>query len=144
VYTWRALAVQTFELTLNCFPSGDLIQLPRPPLKTVESITYKDRDGNISTLDPAIYFVDTDSEPGNVGLNPDQLWPSFDPFPVNAIRIQFTAGYETTDIPETIKQGMLLLIGHWYENREAAYIGSVSHEQSFAVDALLLPHRVWG
>jgi uncharacterized phiE125 gp8 family phage protein len=134
-YTWHSLAVQTFEYSLDNFPSGEIIRLPRPPTQSVDSITYKDRSGNVTTIDPADYVLDGEY----VVLNSGKSWPSFDPFPVNAVRIQFTSGY--TELPDTIKEGMLLLIGHWYNNREAAYVGSVTHQMAFAVESLLLPHR---
>ena len=36
------------------------------------------------------------------------------------VEVRFIAGYGTagTSVPETFRQAMLLLIGHWYENRE--------------------------
>lgn len=45
------------------------------------------------------------------------------------------------EVPQAIKQAMLLLIGHWYENREAVNIGSAANEFPLAVDALLAPYR---
>lgn len=48
--------------------------------------------------------------------------------------ILFTAG---------IWQAMLLLIGHWYGNREGVNIGNITSEVPLGVDALLLRHRKW-
>ncbi|HAU5716764.1 MULTISPECIES: head-tail connector protein [Serratia] len=48
--------------------------------------------------------------------------------------ILFTAG---------IWQSMLLLVGHWYANRESVNIGNITSEVPFGVDALLLRHRRW-
>ena len=39
----------------------------------------------------------------------------------------------------SIRQAMLLMIGHWYENREASSPIAV-HELPMAVPALLQPH----
>ena len=38
------------------------------------------------------------------------------------IQIQYEAGYATP--PMALRQAMLLLIGHWYQNREAVQVGS--------------------
>lgn len=142
-FTWRALAIQTFEYTLDRFPSERFIYLPRPPLKTVESISYKDRTGTETVLNADSYIVDTAAEPGRVVLAPEVSWPDVELYPTSAVRIRFTAGYDNADIPESIKQGMLLMIGHWYENRETVIVGSVAREVPFAVEALLYPYRVW-
>ena len=56
------------------------------------------------------YLVDTASNPGRVALNQNSVWPT-GLRSVNAVEIEFTAGYGTaTDVPEAIKQGILLWI----------------------------------
>lgn len=49
-------------------------------------------------------------------------------------------------VPAEIRQAMLLLIAHWYENREAVIVGSriVVADNPMAVDMLLAPMRVMG
>ncbi len=36
---------------------------------------------------------------------------------------------------------MLLLIGHWYENRESVVVGTITAELPMAVEALIGPYR---
>ncbi|MBJ9352434.1 phage gp6-like head-tail connector protein [Citrobacter koseri] len=45
---------------------------------------------------------------------------------------------------DDVKAAMLLLIGHWYANREAVNIGNITTEVPFAVEALLQPYRIYG
>lgn len=47
---------------------------------------------------------------------------------------------------EDVETAMLLLIGHWYANREAVVVGTnnASAPLDFAVDALLQPYRIYG
>ena len=142
-FTWRALATQTFEYTLDQFPRERFLYLPRPPLKTVESISYKDKTGTEMVLNADRYIVDTAADPGRVVLEPEASWPDVELYPASAVRIRFTAGYDDNNIPESIKQGMLLMIGHWYENRETVIVGNVAREVPFAAEALLYPYRVW-
>lgn len=40
-----------------------------------------------------------------------------------------------------IKQGALLLIGHWYGSRETVVIGTIASELPMATNALWKPHR---
>lgn len=41
-----------------------------------------------------------------------------------------------------LEQAQLLLIGHWYENREAVVVGSSVADLPFAVEALAGPYRL--
>lgn len=43
-----------------------------------------------------------------------------------------------------VKAAMLLLIGHWYANRESVAVGQTVAEVPFAVEALLQPYRIYG
>ncbi|WP_145482770.1 MULTISPECIES: head-tail connector protein [Yersinia] len=45
---------------------------------------------------------------------------------------------------EDIETAMLLLIGHWYTNREATVIGVTSKQLEFTIDSLLQPYRIYG
>lgn len=45
---------------------------------------------------------------------------------------------------DDIRAAMLLLIGHWYSNREAVVVGQAPSSVPFAVEALLQPHKIYG
>lgn len=137
-YTRRALSEQTQEVYLDRFPSADPIELPYPPLQSVTEIGYKDSTGEELILPATDYLVDVDREPGQVMPVFGTNWPAFTPYPTSPIRIRFVAGYE--DLPVSIRMAMLLLIGHWYENREAT--GTANSMIDFSVHSLLAPYRV--
>ena len=42
---------------------------------------------------------------------------------------------------KSIKQGALLLIGHWYSARETVVVGTITSELPMATNALWKPHR---
>lgn len=44
-------------------------------------------------------------------------------------------------ISKAIQQGALLLIGHWYANRESVVVGAITAEVPMATKSLWLPHR---
>lgn len=137
-YTGLALGTKTLELVLDAFPAGDSIYLSRPPLQSVESVKYTDKDGAETTMPTTDYIVDTDSTVGRIiRVN---SWPSFAPCAVGAVKIRYTAGY--TALPQSIKQAMLLLIGHWYNNRESSTDASKLNQLDFSVRALLSQYRV--
>ena len=137
-YTRRALAEQTLEAYLDRFPVAGPIVLPCPPLRSVTEIGYKDITGEESILPTSDYFVDLDCEPGRILPAYGMIWPAFTPYATSPIRIRFVAGYD--ELPVSIRLAMLLLIGHWYENREAT--GTASSVIDFSVHALLAPYRV--
>lgn len=57
-------------------------------------------------------------------------------------------GYDTDEnrllLDDDIRAAMLLLIGHWYSNREAVIIGQAPSSVPLAVEALLQPHKIYG
>ena len=141
----RALITQTLELALDGWPGGNSLEIPRPPLQSVMSIKYYGEDDTEHKLDSGSYQVDTYSEPGRVVLKADQSWPEEVLRPANGVVVQFVAGYgdAESDVPETTVQAIRLLVGHWYENREAvSSTGAIPKEVPFGVMSLLWLDRV--
>jgi uncharacterized phiE125 gp8 family phage protein len=135
---WRAYLTQTIELWLEAWPHDDEIELPRPPLQSVTSVEYYDVNDAKYTLSPLDYYVDTIRVPGAVHLKYLKTWPVTQLRDYNAICVTYKAGATAAaNVPAVIKQAMLLLIGHWYENREAVLVGTISKPIDFAVQALL-------
>lgn len=139
--TGRAIASATYELRIDEFPPDDgEIRLLWPPIVAVSSITYADEDGNTQVLSTDAYVLDSHSEPAWILRAADTEWPATYET-ANAVRIIYTAGYGTS-CPESIKQWMLLQIGHWYRNRESVNIGNITSTLDY-VDGLLDRWRVY-
>ncbi len=140
---WRAYLTQTCELWLDEWPCDDEIYIPCAPLQSVSSITYYDTSDVAHTLDTSIYFVDTVGEPGQVHLRAYKSWPAIALRDYNAVCITFVAGWQTPEqVPETIKQAIRLLVGHWYENREDTLTGTINRIIENGVRALLGARQV--
>ena len=140
----RALITQTLELVVDSFP--DTFRL-RPPLQSVTSIKYKDTDGAETTHTASLYITDTDSEPGRVVPAYGEVWPSTTLYPVAGVRVRFVAGYGAaeTDVPDALRQALLLLIGHLYEHRESVVVGTAAlAEVPWTVMQLISSYRMWG
>lgn len=144
-YQNRAYLTQTWELILDLWPQ--IINLPMSPTQSVSSIKYKDYEGLEKTVEASDYIVDTDSEPARIIPAHGKTWPMSEPLQkIAGIRIRYVAGYSSAVlVPQKVKQAILLLVGHWYNNREALVIGnlSVSKEIEFSVKALLNMQRVF-
>jgi uncharacterized phiE125 gp8 family phage protein len=143
----RAYITQTWELWLDEWPGKDFFKIPLPPLQDITEILYYGTDDYEYTMDDDDYFIDDKSEPGRVCLNYGKSWPGVTLRSHNGICITFEAGYGDTavDVPEKVKQAMLLLVGHWYENREDVVLtGGIGQPVKVprAVDDLLWLERV--
>lgn len=141
----RSLYTTTWKLILDSWPSKPYIVLPRPPLASVTSIAYVDSDGNSNTWDSVNYVVETDRTPGRIHLAENVDWPSASLRAASPITITYVAGWATTGaIPQRYKQAILLLVGHWYENREAIVTsGAMPKQIPLAYESLLQMDRVW-
>lgn len=142
----RAYIDQTLRLTLDGFPGRDYIELPRSPVSTVASVTYYSTGNTAATMTAANYFVDTASTPARVHLAYGEVWPSETLRPANGVVVQYTAGYGSaaTSVPQEVKQAIKLLVGHFWENREATtFTGTVqARELPLGVESLLWLERV--
>lgn len=138
----RELVNQTWKLTLDEFPC-DKITLPLSPLQEVESITYIDTNGDEQELAEDDDYTIIESEPAQIIPAYGKCWPSTRCYP-GAVKVTFKAGYgpDGDTIPAPIKQAILLLIGHFYENREIIVTGATVAQIPYAVDALLNPYRL--
>lgn len=159
---WRTLMPATLELVLQAWPGEREIQLPQSPLTGVTSLTYTDSAGNVQTVSPAAYVVDTATTPGRLVLKRGQSWPSTQLVEASPIRVRFTAGYSADQlaqgsaqgaidaaraaVPEVFRHAIKLIAAHWYENREQITVeAGVSSAVSLplGVDALLAPERAF-
>jgi uncharacterized phiE125 gp8 family phage protein len=93
----RRLVSQTWKYYLDCWPITDFFRLPFGRLQSVASIKYINSAGNEITWDISEYIVDTESEPGEIKLGYEKVWPNAILYPVNPIKIEFTCGYYIGD-----------------------------------------------
>jgi uncharacterized phiE125 gp8 family phage protein len=135
VYCRRAFVTQTLELVLERWPCGGTIELGRGPVQSVTGITYKLLGGSVLTLDSGAYVVGLNTQ--RISLMPGYAWPSDTLYPVEPVRVTYTAGYgAAAAVPQAIKQAVLLLVGLLYEQREAA-AERPGQEIPFGVKSLL-------
>jgi len=110
--TGRAFARITAELCLSEFPDGP-IAVPRPPLVSVESITYLDAAGESQTLAESDYQVHTNQTPGLI--TPVDAWPTAYDQP-GSIVVTFTAGTPAESPPRIVNALKLWLDLNYHEH----------------------------
>lgn len=138
-YQNKAYITQTWEMALPYFPNYK-IEVPKGNLQTIDSITYKDSTGVTTTLVANTdYVTSTRGIVGRIVPAYGKTWPTFIPFPLDAVIITFKCGYgNASDVPEIVIQAMKLLISHWFENRiPISEIGKEQKEIDFTLTSLL-------
>ena len=137
-HTQRAFSPGPWQLTLDRFPScGETIEVRLSPIISIDGITYIDAAGEEQTLSsPAEYQTDITSEPARIAPAYGTTWPRTRP-QLNAVTIDMTAGEGGTPalVHPAARQAILLLVGHWYSNREA--VGQVGTEIALAFSSLV-------
>ena len=148
--TGRACITQTWDYTFDTWPLTAIrdvyldgtIYLPLSPIQSVTSVKYYDQSGVQQTWSSANYTVSTSKEPCEIRRNYQTSWP-IARYQPDAITIRFVAGYGDTgsSVPRALRQAMLLLVGHWFDQRNAAtekQLLTVPH----AADALLATYAI--
>lgn len=134
----RCLLEQTWTLGLHDWPNS--IRLPFPDVSAV-AVTYYDENNDEQTLSGALYEVVTDARGSRVYFKDDFTSPSVYSDSEEPISVAVTAGYgDADDVPQAIKQAILLMVGHLYENRMAVSEGGLA-EVPMAFTALTQPFR---
>jgi uncharacterized phiE125 gp8 family phage protein len=139
--TGRALVTQRWRLSLVRFPAASL-ELPRPPLQSIESISYLDQDGARQALAASDYEVITDELFGRALPAYGKHWPACRAAP-GSVLVEYTAGYGlAAAVPQDIRHWMLLAIGTWYAQREASATSAPDALPRAFWDALLDPYHI--
>lgn len=121
-------------VSLPYYPGGgeSSIKIEGSPVQSVEFIKYVDAAGvlqTFGTLDdssPAViqeYSLVKDEYRSQIALNYNFAWPQVAPVK-NAVTIRVVLGFGDTAaaVPELFRAGMILLVGHFNENREAVVV----------------------
>ncbi len=110
-----ALLAQSWRLTLDDWPEDDVVAIPLHPVVAVTGVTLFGPDGAGAVLDPSAYELDRFSRPARLGFSqPGAALKRF-----NGIEIDIAAGFGEagTDVPDTLRRAILMLVGHFFEFR---------------------------
>lgn len=134
----RALMPQTWDYALPCFPIERYLPLPLAPVQSITSIQYRDSAGTLQTFGAANYQLSADKNwwP-RAHLAYGASWPGTRDEP-DAVIVKAVYGY--TLVPAALKQAVVLLVAHMYQNREPVNIGNITTELPFGVNALIEPY----
>ncbi len=114
----KAMITQSWVRWVGINPGE--VDIRMHPVQSLTSVKYYDTSGTLQTATVSDFELMSVDEWAVVKPKSGKAWPSAQSRD-DAIRVEFTAGYgdAATDVPEPIRQALLMLVGHWYENREA-------------------------
>lgn len=137
--TGHILVRRSFTDHFDCF--GRAIEIQRYPVISVTEILYNDEDDAEQEYEDGVERLDR---------IPAQILPALNEcFPTLSARggvsVAYIAGHADGEAPPEAIQAMLLLIGHWYRNREAIVSGTIVTRVPLAAEDLCDSIRlIWG
>lgn len=134
-----AFVTQTLDAYFDSF---GWLTLPSYPVQSITSITYRDSLGVSQTVSASNYYF-SKSRPSYIVPVNGVAWPNTQLRP-DAVTVRFVAGYGdlSSDTPEAIRHAMLMMIAHWFENRESV-TNVAALEVPLSTQALLAPYRIY-
>ncbi len=124
-----AFVSQQWLLVLDEWPRGAELSLPLSPVQSIDGLSLYDEEGGASLIAPEFYALDALSQPARL------IWRGHAVRPVpgrswNGIEISLTAGFGAAadDVPQPLRQAVLLLVAHWYEHRQPVGLASETAE----------------
>lgn len=134
-FTGHILVQREVTQQLSCFRHPRLFAWPIADDATVTA-TYVDSDGATQPITGARLIF------GNGWAELATAFGSTWPTSYGPATVTVEAGYATADdVPQSMKQAILLLVGHWFANRESVSDKAMT-EVPMAVDALCRPYRM--
>ncbi|MEM1299877.1 MAG: head-tail connector protein [Pseudomonadota bacterium] len=137
--TGQALISRPYTLQVACWDREGHLTLPVGPVTSIDSVRFVS-PGSMIDLEPEDWVL----LPGTTrqkltGPDGTSLWP----LPRGAVaELTFNAGYGLTwnDVPDDLRQAVLLLASHYYENR----FGEIEVEGGlpFGVLSIVEQHRM--
>ncbi len=116
-FTGQAFLTQARTVMFGGFSSR--LDLPVSPVESVVSVKYFDIAGVEETLAADSYLLNDNA------LYPTTRWPCTARLGA-AVSVSLIAGYgdEPADVPAPLCEAVKQLAAHWYENREAVFVGN--------------------
>jgi uncharacterized phiE125 gp8 family phage protein len=133
-YTSTLLGSQVWELSMDAADYS--FEINKLPVISIDEYKYID-ENNVSKDMSAFTTVYEDLKSYPARIRTEDV-PSIYDFGFNQISLEFTAGLVI--IPDALKQAMLLIIGHLYENRQDVVTGTQVNKVPETSQYLMAPY----
>ena len=121
----------------------EFYRLYKSPVIAITHVKYYDTNDTLQTLASSNYILDNISQPARIGISIDGTLPNLADR-INAVEVKYSVGYGelSSDVPEGIKQAVLITIGNWYENRQTVITGRTATELPLSSQYLLEQYKI--
>jgi uncharacterized phiE125 gp8 family phage protein len=145
-YCGISIITQTREAAFDAFTT--YLDLDYGPVQSVSAVEYQDSDSSVVAFTQ--YVANLYGHSPRVSLAYNATWPT-SAVVANAITVRYVAGFApvagsptdyTGNVPQALRTAMKLLIGNWYENREATITGTINQALELGVSAILDRYRM--
>ena len=124
------------------WPRDSWFQLRVMPVTAVTFVSYMPDGQPLVYMDLDDFFLE--AEQGRL-FHITGAWPTVG-LGFAGVSVSFTAGYAPADVSPDLKEAMLAMVAHWFENREAVVAGTEYRAEAAIVpkryDDLMQPYRV--
>lgn len=117
------------------------LQIDDQPMKAVTAVRYYDENNDIQTLDPALYQVEHKGAFWRVLRADGAVWPETYP-KVDAVEVDYTAGWLDGEYPRPLQRAALLIVGQYWEFREELSSGPAVIQIPKGAEHLMDMHKV--
>jgi len=136
--TGRALLAQSWRVVLDDWPADRVVKLPVTPFMALTEITAFDAAGAGHDVPLAQFLREPDRLllPATVGGMPVLRERQ-------GIEIDYVAGFgaEPANVPADIRQALLLLVGYWFEHRDAVIVAGSGAVVPSAFDRMVVGYK---
>jgi uncharacterized phiE125 gp8 family phage protein len=143
----RSIITQTRETSFDAFDT--VLELPYGPVQEITAVEYVAGDGTVTAITD--YEANIYGDVASIVASYGTLWPSTVGATLNVVTVRYIAGYAAvagsptdyrSNVPQSFRTAIKLLVGNWYENREASVTGTINTSLEFGLQALLFPYRM--
>ena len=136
----QVLIAQQWRVSDTAWPADRHISLPVMPLISIDAVRALDAADNPTAVPANEYSVEPEAGIVIINAGAAALAPALS---AHGYEIDFTAGFGAAgaDVPHALRQAIVMLVTHWFENRSAFTIGSELVATPHGVHTLIAPYR---
>ena len=136
----QAMITQKWAQWLDSQTTGT-VKLILGPFQVLNAVRYYDLSGTLQDDDVNNYEIFGTRTYKTIQPKDGFTWPVTQDRQ-DAIKIEYTIGYgdAVDDVPQTIRHALMLIVGHWYDNREQSGMDELSNIP-FGFESLMNMHR---
>jgi len=121
-YTGRSIALKTYEKVYKRLCHSNVLEVRKGDITELISLKKKDHTGSEYEYDITEFEQHNYPQESNVETKTSTPLIQLGTHPTRPLVLTFKSGYTNTSLPKNLKNGILMIASHWYENRETIKI----------------------